>query len=179
MDRSESAAVLVVIEQRLLLLGGDPLGVGVDHQHVVFGEGRRVEVAHRLGVSDVDPASRQHRDGPEGTDRPGDGVPGRGADTVSLSSLPSGSAAVDESTAVDESKSAHKRDRGRVIDVIPEVSGVWNRDRGRALRLDQATEEDLIVARKPSPRKTAPPASGPIARRLTSDQHRGDRTQCL
>ena len=50
-----------VVEQRLLLLGRDPRGVGVDDQAVVLCRASRVQVVDLVGVGQLDAALLQHR----------------------------------------------------------------------------------------------------------------------
>ena len=63
----EPAAPLDIVEQRLLLSGGDLADVGVDHQSVEAGEGRGVEHLDVVGVLDFDPAFAQDGDQLRGT----------------------------------------------------------------------------------------------------------------
>ena len=60
-DRDEPLAALDVVEQRLLLLGGDLGVVRVDHQAVVVREVLRVEVVELVGVGQLDAACREDR----------------------------------------------------------------------------------------------------------------------
>src|SRR5205823_3462026 len=58
-DRDEALAGSDIVEQCLLLLGGDRRGVGVDQQAVEVGERFRIEGVDAVGVRDLDAARRE------------------------------------------------------------------------------------------------------------------------
>ena len=76
-SRDEAAAVGDVVEQRLRLVGGDRVDVGVDEQGVVSAERLRVQVLHVLGVSRLDPTLFHHRLDLSEAGRGDDDGPGR------------------------------------------------------------------------------------------------------
>ena len=60
-QRDEPLPPSTIVEQGLLLLGGDLLLVGVDHEPVVGAERLGVQVVELVGIGEVDVAGREHR----------------------------------------------------------------------------------------------------------------------
>ena len=132
-DRGEAAAVLDVLDQGFLLVGVDLRLVRVDHQDVILRQRRRVEVRHRLGVGDVDPSGRQHRDdlGARSLGRWCPWSP-RKRTLIGVEGASAAEAPADWASQPRTSGRAHASGRVQVLESIPDVSWLRGKGEGRS-----------------------------------------------